>query len=191
MRTTQIILGLTILWTVATAMVSFWHYSAIPAPEYVEGLMYLMWGVCAVGSYVTGKCINDHDWLARTWYYWNHPSIFRPASILKNDLSMIIRQGNNNEIQKIYHEIFERCEKQFYEDNFPTLACFMVEHLTRTLIEEAMQRGIYTGEVCDSIEAVMVHQIAESSGEVHLKLVERDTIARKRLDKQIAELGYT
>jgi len=185
MRTTQIVLVLTILWCVTTTMITF---AAVVVPDStLWPLACFMLVGSAIGSYVSHMSIHDHQWLPRQWHYFNHPTYQRPASILKNDLRRIIVQGNNTEIQKIYHEIFSACDKEFTEDTFITIAAYMTEHLTRTLIEEAMQRGIYTG----AVEVLMVHQIAESSGEVHQDLVARDSIARKRLDKQLAELGYT
>ena len=189
MRTTQIVLVLTILWCVTTTMITF---AAVVVPDStLWPLACFMLVGSAIGSYVSHMSIHDHQWLPRQWHYFNHPTYQRPASILKNDLRRIIVQGNNTEIQKIYHEIFSACDKEFTEDTFITIAAYMTEHLTRTLIEEAMKRGVYTGEACDRIEALMVHQIAESSGEVQLHLIERDSIARKRLRKDLSDLGYS
>lgn len=42
-------------------------------------------------------------------------------------LKTIIVQGKHNEIQTLFNDIFELLEKEFYEDNLPTLIDYMLE----------------------------------------------------------------
>jgi len=53
----------------------------------------------------------------------------RKAKTIRKQLRQIIIQGNQREIQNLFHEIYQAHGEEFREDNRPTLDSFMKETL--------------------------------------------------------------
>lgn len=110
------------------------------------------------------------------WIAFYYPTYAQPAKTLRKKLAKVVVQGNNEEIHKIYHELFKAHYATFNEDNFITLISFMTDHFTTTLIEEATTLGVFRGKESVSVGEAIKIQIEHSIRDVARRAAERKAL---------------
>jgi len=77
------------------------------------------------------------SWMENQLSFWN-PLIryMEKAQKARKILEKIVVQGNNNEIQNLFNEIWTAHRNAFTEDNGPTLIGFIMENMIKSIIKE-------------------------------------------------------
>ena len=77
------------------------------------------------------------------------------ADKIRKSLEKIIKQGNNDQIAQIFVEIVNASEKEFTEDNLPTLAAFLQKDLLEAFVTKYPEHE-------KIIKRVMIAEIANN-----------------------------
>jgi len=100
----------------------------------------------------------------------------RTAKSIRKQLSQIIVQGNNCEIQRLFDEIIKISFDGFNEDNCPTLASFLASNLYKGFLK-------YTQDMADkkitedkfALDECIKENMIEAVEELFLKTKKRQT----------------
>ena len=94
-------------------------------------------------------------------------------------INEVVTQGNQDQIQVLFNEIFKACRKEFTADNMPTLTDFAHEYFLNSFSEWLLQIEFdYTLDF-DNLEHLLNDTVGRYVSDLRTKKKKQDILLRK------------